>query len=197
MSMLLFLVFIAVPIAEVALFIQAGQLIGIIPTILITIGTAIAGSILMRVQGFQTMNNLAQSLEKGEMPVTPVIDGIGIMAAGLLLLTPGFLTDTIGLLLFVPPIRRGLAKWLLRRALSGGRIHIRTFEGDARGPGPEAGPGPRPRSGGKRGFRERGNVVDADFETVEPGKTDGKAEPLEPGGDDGRRPPRRSPWRQG
>src|SRR5262245_56211775 len=129
MPLILFLIFIVVPIAEVAVFIEAGRLIGVVPTILLTIGTAIAGSLLMRIQGFTVLHRLTQSLEKGEMPVTPVIDGIGILAAGILLMTPGLLTDIIGFMLFIPPLRRGLAKWLFRRAIQSGTVHIRTYAG--------------------------------------------------------------------
>ena len=79
------------------------------------------------------------------MPVTPVIDGMGILAAGLLLITPGLLTHAIGFLLFIPPIRRALAKWLFNKALSSGRVHIRTFGQTSTGQ-PRSEP-PRPRGG--------------------------------------------------
>lgn len=165
MQLILFLFFIAVPIAEIAIFIQAGQLIGALPTIAITIGTAIAGSFLMRVQGFAALNRFAEAANRGEMPVTPVVDGIGILSAGLLLLTPGLLTDTIGLLLFVPPIRRGLARWIFLRAVRSGKVRFATF-GHSQGHGP--GPG---HTGNKTsGFESPGNdnVIDAEFETIGP-----------------------------
>jgi UPF0716 protein FxsA len=187
MPLVLFLIFIVVPIAEVAVFIEAGHLIGVLPTILITIGTAIAGSVLMRIQGFTALTRLTQSLERGEMPVTPVIDGIGILTAGLLLLTPGLITDTMGFLLFVPPIRRGLAKWLFRKATQSGNVHIRTF---GRGAGGPARPGPEP---GKRpSFVKSDDVIDAEFETID-------ADERKPGADDGEingKQNRNSPWRK-
>ncbi len=192
MPFILFLIFILVPIAEVAVFIEAGHLIGVLPTIAITIGTAIAGSFLMRVQGFATLTRFAQALEKGEMPVTPVIDGIGILAAGLLLLTPGLLTDTLGFLLFIPPIRRGLAKWLFNRARRSSRIYMRTFGGMGAGqPGPEPSARPGP------GFRKADDVVDAEFETIDPDEDRGDAERLEPEEKDREGRPRGdSPWRR-
>ena len=187
MALVLFLIFIVVPIAEIAVFIEAGRLIGLVPTIAITIGTAIAGSFLMRIQGFATLNRFAQSLEKGEMPLTPVIDGIGILAAGLLLLTPGLLTDTIGFLLFVPHIRRGLARWAFQKALRSGHVHIRTMgRGDAGGPPP----GFRPRGGGT--FKKSDNVVDAEFETVDPSENGGGSHAAPA---DGKRNGN-SPWRK-
>lgn len=196
MQILLFLIFIAVPIIEIALFIEAGKVIGLWPTIAITIGTAIAGSFLMRVQGFATLSRFSQAADRGEMPVTPVIDGIGILSAGLLLLTPGLFTDAIGLLLFVPPIRRGLLKWAFGRALQSGRVHFRTFGGTRGGGGEEprsAGPPPRGR---KPGFAKSEDVVDAEFETITPDEASDDATPLDP--DDPDRPRRRrddSPWR--
>jgi UPF0716 protein FxsA len=193
MLLVLFLIFIVVPIAEVAAFIEAGRLIGVLPTILITIGTAIAGSLLMRIQGLATVNRLMLSLEKGEMPVTPVADGMGIMAAGLLLLTPGLITDTIGFLLFIPPLRRGLTKWLFRKALQRGTVNIRTFRrGDAGAPGP----GSRPR--GRPTFVKSDDIVDAEFETIDPGEDKGATGP-DDGDDDkktGGKPKRGSPWRK-
>ncbi|WP_176427225.1 FxsA family protein [Rhodomicrobium vannielii] len=200
MPILLFLLFIGLPIAEIALFIEAGRLIGVLPTILLTIGTAIVGSVLMRVQGFSALNRFAQSLERGEMPLTPVIDGIGILAAGILLITPGLLTDVIGLALFVPPIRRAAGRWVVKRALASGRVHVSGFGrpagGGGAGPRPGAGPKPggaSPRGGG--GLKRSSNAVDAEFETLEPDPpkgeppTGGKAETAKPGRKD-----TDSPW---
>lgn len=194
MQIVLFLIFIVVPIVEIALFIQAGQLIGFWPTIAITIGTAIAGSFLMRVQGFATLNRFSQAAQRGEVPVTPVIDGIGIFAAGLLLLTPGLLTDTIGLLLFVPPFRRGLAKWAFGKALESGRVHVRTYGANSSGGTKPQGPPPR----GDKGFRKADDVIDAEFETIDPKDNGGEAEPLDRDQNDRSRSRRKdSPWRSG
>lgn len=175
MQILLFLTFIVVPILEIALFIKAGQIIGLMPTIVITIGTAIAGSFLMRVQGFATLNRFSQAAERGEMPVTPVIDGIGILAAGLLLLTPGLFTDAIGLLLFVPAVRRGLAKWVFGQALRKGHVHVRTYSQNGR---------PRHQD---TSFKRSDDVIDADFETIDPVENRDEAEPSNDG--------KNSPWR--
>ena len=188
MALILFLIFIVVPIAEVAVFIEAGRLIGVLPTIAITIGTAIAGSILMRMQGFATLNRFAQALERGEMPVTPVIDGMGILVAGLLLITPGLLTDAIGFLLFIPPFRRALARWLFNKALKSGGIHIRTF---GQRPSGRASSGASPPHGPT--FRKADDVIDADFETIDPDDRS-KAEPPKPEEDAGHRR-NGSPWR--
>ena len=185
MQIFLFLTFIAVPIIEIALFIEAGRVIGLLPTILITIGTAIAGSFLMRVQGFATLSRFSQAVEKGEMPVTPVVDGIGILSAGLLLLTPGLFTDAIGLLLFVPPVRRGIAKWLFGQALKRGTVKFRSFNrGDAS----------PPRSGGAAprdtGFKKSDDIIDAEFETIEPQDKTGNRE------ENSRHGKKDSPWQK-
>ena len=176
MRLLLFLFFLAIPIAEIALFIQAGELIGILPVIAITIGTAIAGSFLMRVQGFAALNRFAEAAGRGEMPVTPVLDGLGILAAGLLLLTPGLLTDTIGLLLFIPPVRRGLARWLFRRAVDSGKVQFAAF-----GQSGTQRRRPGPAGSTASGFKKPGNdnVVDAEFETISPNEAAADATPLD------------------
>jgi UPF0716 protein FxsA len=199
MPLILFLIFIILPIAEIAVFIEAGRLIGVLPTIALTIGTAIAGSVLMRMQGFTALTRFVQSLGRGEMPVTPVIDGVGILMAGLLLLTPGFVTDLMGFLLFIPPIRRTLARWLINKAIARGRVHIRTFGnfgsfGQAPPEPPPSGPSsPRGGGGGGGGFRKADDVVDADFETIDPDEG-GKGEPLRPEETNARRT--NSPWKQ-
>lgn len=192
MLLVLFLIFIVLPIAEVAAFIEAGRLIGVLPTILITIGSAIAGSLLMRIQGLATVNRLMQSLDKGEMPVTPVVDGMGIMAAGLLLLTPGLISDVIGFLLFIPPLRRGLAKWLFRKGLQSGTVNIRTFR---RGGAGAPGPGSKPR--GRPTFVKSDDIVDAEFETIDPAEGKSASGPTEDDDKEtGGKPKRGSPWRK-
>jgi UPF0716 protein FxsA len=177
MQIYLFLAFIAVPFIEIAVFIKAGQLIGLLPTIALTVVTAIAGSVLMRVQGFAVLNRFTEAAAKGEMPLTPVIDGIGILVAGLLLMTPGFFTDAVGILLFIPALRRAGLRWVFNRAVAGGRVHMRNY--GARGPGPRgrpaSGPAPGRQPGSKPSFKKADNIIDAEFETIKPNKTDNEA----------------------
>ena len=188
MQILLFLLLLAVPIAEIALFIEAGRLIGIIPTILLTFGTAVAGTFLMRVQGLATLNRIAQSVEKGEMPIGPAIDGMGIFVAGILLLTPGFLTDALGLLLFVPPIRRGVGRWIFRKLSQSAQVRFSTYGAS----GPAKPQEPRPAASG--GFQKADDVVDAEFETIDPDES-GKQPPGAKLDGKGRGDPK-SPWRK-
>ena len=89
----LFLIFLGVPIIEIALFIKVGGAIGLLPTLAIVILTAIAGTALMRRQGLKALDQLRASLEQGGDPVGPIAHGALILVAGVLLLTPGFFTD--------------------------------------------------------------------------------------------------------
>lgn len=103
--MWLLLIFVAVPIIEIGLFIQVGGIIGLWPTLAIVVLTAFVGTWLMRVQGMSTLARLQSSLEEGTDPVNPLAHGAMILVAGVLLLTPGFFTDALGLLLLIPPVR--------------------------------------------------------------------------------------------
>ncbi|MEM9332464.1 MAG: FxsA family protein [Pseudomonadota bacterium] len=97
-----------IPILEIAVFILVGGQIGVFPTLGMILVTAIVGSILLRVQGFATLSRIQQKTEAGELPGEDLVNGVMIMIAGVLLLTPGFVTDTIGFLLFFPPFRKVL-----------------------------------------------------------------------------------------
>lgn len=194
MPILLFLCFLAVPIAEIALFVEASRLIGVFPTILLTIATAMLGTFLMRSQGIATLNRISQSIDKGEVPVASVMDGMGIFVAGILLLTPGFLSDLMGLLLFIPPIRRRVGQWIFRKLARSGTVHFSSFGSGPSKASPHAPEPPRARpSAGS--FKRADDVVDAEFETIKPDETDPKSPPAEPL--NGKSPGNtRSPWRR-
>lgn len=120
-----------VPLAEIATFVVVGGQIGVLPTIGLVLLTAISGSILLRIQGFGVMARIRATMDAGGIPGRDLLHGFMIMAAGLLLLTPGFITDTIGLLLFIPPVRD--FAWSLVRD----RIVVATstsYQGGPRGP---------------------------------------------------------------
>jgi UPF0716 protein FxsA len=97
----LFLIFIAVPFLELALLIKAGQYFGFWPTLGIVLATAVAGATLLHRQGLAAIRRIFSDIEGGAIPVESVADGAMIMIAGALLLAPGFLTDTAGLLLLI------------------------------------------------------------------------------------------------
>lgn len=108
--MWLFLIFVAVPILEIALFIQVGGFLGLWPTLLIVVITALVGTWVMRVQGLGVLGRLQQSLGGSENPATPLAHGALILVAGVLLLTPGFFTDALGFSLLIPPVRDALIR---------------------------------------------------------------------------------------
>lgn len=110
--MWLFWIFVAVPILEIALFIQVGGLLGLWFTLGIVIVTALLGTVLVRGQGIAAVARIRSNLEGLRDPTEPLADGAMILAAGLLLLTPGFFTDAIGFALLTPPIRAVLFKWI-------------------------------------------------------------------------------------
>ncbi len=114
--MWLFLILVGVPIIEIGLFIQLGGFLGLWPTLAIVVATALLGSALLRTQGLSTLEELKRTTETGQSPAGPLANGALILVAGLLLLTPGFFTDSIGFLLMVPPFRMLLIKWIATRA---------------------------------------------------------------------------------
>lgn len=101
----LFLLFVAIPLIEIALFIQVGGAIGLWPTLLIVVLTAFLGTTLLRRQGVMAMNNLQSRISAFQDPSEPLAHGAMILFAGALLLTPGFFTDALGLALMIPQVR--------------------------------------------------------------------------------------------
>ncbi len=99
-----------IPVLEIAVFILIGGQIGIFATLGMIFLTAIIGSILLRIQGFAALGKIQQKTLMGELPGEELVNGVMIMIAGVLLLTPGFVTDSIGFLLFFPPFRKFI--WL-------------------------------------------------------------------------------------
>ena len=129
----IFFLVIAVPIVEIGGFIQVGGLIGLWPTIAVIFITAAIGAGLLRAQGLAVMYRAQEAMARGEMLLTQVFDGLCILFAGAMLLTPGFVTDGVGFLLFIPPLRillrRSIAAFIVRH----GSIHIRSGSGFGHG----------------------------------------------------------------
>ena len=111
----LVLLFIVVPIAELAVVIQVGQAIGVLWTIALLIADSILGAVLMRAQGRAAWRRFNEALQAGRVPAREVLDGALVMFGGLLLLTPGFITDILGLVLLIPPTRAIVRAVLGRR----------------------------------------------------------------------------------
>ena len=115
MPLLLILLFIVVPIAELAVLIQVGQAIGVWWTILLLIADAILGSWLLRTQSRAAWRRFNEALAGGRVPHREVVDGVLVIFGGVLLLTPGFITDIFGVLFLFPPTRVLLRGLLVRR----------------------------------------------------------------------------------
>src|SRR6185369_14019860 len=112
MLLRLFLVFTIVPIIEIWLLIQVGSVIGPLPTVAILLAISMAGAWLARSQGFRIIVAIREELAMGRMPAAHFLDGALILAGGILLLTPGFFTDFIGLFFLIPATRNLLKRWL-------------------------------------------------------------------------------------
>lgn len=112
MFLKLLVLFILVPIAELSLFMTLGAEIGLGPTLAIIILTAFIGAALTKSQGAKAMANFRQATAEGRLPHKEALDGLLILLAGAVLLTPGFLTDTVGFLLLIPPARAVIRGWL-------------------------------------------------------------------------------------
>lgn len=105
----------AIPIVEIAAFILIGGQIGIGWTLLMILVTAIIGTIMLRIQGLQLITHIRSEIDAGKVPARALGDGAMLLVAGILLLTPGFVTDGIGFLLFVPPVRSAIWAFLAKR----------------------------------------------------------------------------------
>ena len=152
------LAFIVVPVLELALLIKTGQVIGVWPTVALVLTTACTGALIVSRQSLSAMRRALEAVAEGRPPVAPVLDGLFLLVAGALLLTPGLITDVVALLLLVPPVRRAIARasvrWLLRRA----HLHVEVYGADARR-GPET-----PR---RRGAIGDGPVIEGEFEHMD------------------------------
>ncbi len=111
----LFLIFLVLPIAELAVILQVGQLIGPWYTILLLLAVSAAGAWLVKREGLGVIRRFRRQLEAGAIPGKELADGVLILFAGALLLTPGFITDSVGVLLLTPPVRAVIRASVLRR----------------------------------------------------------------------------------
>ena len=189
MKLGLFLLLAAVPILEIVLLVKLGQWLGIWPTVLIVLGTAVLGTYVLHRQGFKVVNRVMESMAAGKPPVGPAIDGAFLMTAGVLLIAPGVLTDLFGLLLLIPPLRHAVAAWSVRRFLrSAVVVRSETFtRAKAKAQAHDEQPWPGRREGARRErAAENGPVIDGEFErlderTLDPRKAAGSARPAAEG----------------
>lgn len=163
MGLALFGLMIVVPILEIAVFILVGRYVGLWPTLAGIVLTALIGTVIIRHQGGGLIASARTSIAAGEAPVGEVLQGLALLVAGALLITPGFITDTLGFLLLVPPLRRRLAGTLLAQATRRAEVRVH---------------GARAGAGAGAGSRAGSDVViEGEWREVEPGDV----EPPEPG----------------
>ena len=131
MFFVIIVIFIVVPIAEIAVLVKLAGIIQLGPTLLLIVFTAFLGVYLLRRQGIGSLLRAQRSLEQGRLPVEGVADAAGLMLAGAFLLTPGLITDSLGFALLVPAIRHGLAKIVFRRLAARGNFMFEAFVYDS------------------------------------------------------------------
>ena len=127
MLLKLFLAFTLIPVAEIYLLIKVGGYIGALNTVALVILTGLAGAVLARIQGLHTLGRIRTSLQEKKVPSTELVDALLIFIAGILLLTPGFITDAAGLILLLPAGRAVVRRRLMekiRHWVSRQRIYI-------------------------------------------------------------------------
>ncbi len=112
-----------IPVVEISVFIAIGDRIGVFYTVMMILITAVMGSILLRIEGFRVLGKIQRAMAAGQIPTRELTSGVMILIAGVLLLTPGFVTDAIGFLLFLPPVRAAIRAFLVSR------IKIKTVGG--------------------------------------------------------------------
>ncbi len=132
----LLIIFIAMPIVEIAVILRVGSALGWLPTLGIVILTAVLGTIMLRQQGLATLNKARSRLGSGEMPAQQLLEGVLLMVGGVLLLTPGFVTDAFGFACLIPWSRQWLAGKIAARAIIGG-VGFGGVAGDAGAQGPQ------------------------------------------------------------
>ena len=123
----LFLLFTIVPIAELYILIKIGSYLGAFNTIFLIVITGILGALLARLEGLRTLRQIMRSMSQGIVPAEELVDSVLIFVAGIVLVTPGVLTDAMGLLLLVPYTRTIFKRWLRRkldRMVSSGKFQI-------------------------------------------------------------------------
>ncbi|MEW8032550.1 MAG: FxsA family protein [Candidatus Thiodiazotropha endolucinida] len=116
--LLFLLLFVGVPLVELYFLIEVGSQIGAFSTIFLTVFTALLGGWMVRTQGFSTLSKVRGSMDRGEVPAFEMMEGAVLLVCGFLLLLPGFITDVVGFVFLVPPVRR----WLITLGLQQGGV---------------------------------------------------------------------------
>lgn len=152
-----FLLFIVIPFIEIVILLKVGQSIGALPTIALVVLTAFIGVNLLKRQGLSTLVRFQDRLRAGQLPAQEIVEGMLVAFAGALLLAPGFITDTVGVLLLTPLVRRRIA----RRILASGSVFM---AGSSFSAGAGFGySGPFANRPDPRGRDDSGEIIDGEF----------------------------------
>lgn len=175
-GLVLFLLGIALPLLEIAVMIKVAGSIGVPLTLLLIFVTAALGMFVLRDHGFMIMRRMSETVAKGGTPLAPMIEGGLLFLAGWLLISPGFICDTIGLALLVAPIRHGMAAWIRESLWPGLSTQTAGPDATGRAQGPFASDerfDPR-RPGGPQGPADRGRarhdqgpIIEGEFERID------------------------------
>ena len=117
MAKILFILFLLIPIGEIYVLLEVGNLIGVLPTVAMIVFTAASGAALIRFQGLSTLARVRQSLEQHQLPAMELLEAACLLVAGALLLTPGFITDSFGFILLIPQLRRSIIATVLSKGV--------------------------------------------------------------------------------
>ncbi|HEX2294223.1 MAG TPA: FxsA family protein [Actinomycetota bacterium] len=167
MGPVIFLLLLAMPIVELAVIVQVAERVGVLETLALLVGISVAGAWLLKQQGVATWRSLQATMARGQMPTKEATDGALILLGGALLLTPGFVTDLVGLVLLLPPtralvkssFRKLFGAWALRRAGRAGVVYDATVTRERRAPRPSGSGGRLPGEdppAGEDGSRDTG-----------------------------------------
>jgi UPF0716 protein FxsA len=153
--LLLGLSLIALPLCELALLIRTGQAIGFWATLGLVVAAGLAGGAIMSRQGLTVARKTQEAIALGRSPAGPALDGAFLLLAGALFVMPGFITDGIAFLLLIPPVRRYVARWCVRRLADRVHVEIKTQEARTRG-----------TSAGQGGKSAGGPIIEGEFERL-------------------------------
>ncbi len=160
--MIFLILFIMIPLIEIALFMTIGGEIGVLWTLLMCAFTALLGGSIIRVQGLGTLLSARNRMENNQMPVKEMLDGLCLAFAGATLITPGFFTDAIGFALLIPPVRHFIQQYLIRN------FSAKVFD--------VGGQGDFHNSGRQSPYQNaNNNVIDAEYERIDDNDSDDKS----------------------
>lgn len=121
--LLLLFLFIGMPILEISVLIRVAGEIGILNTAAFALFTAVLGAYLVKQQGIATLAKLQEESQAGRVPAQQIVEGVALLIAGAVLLTPGFITDALGFALLVPPLRIAAINWVAKKAMNNQSVH--------------------------------------------------------------------------